>query len=121
MLPYEKFEAWHRCHELVLAVYRATARWPRTELYGLTSQARRAAVSAPANLAEGSAKRGIPEFRRYLNISLGSLLELAYLLRLSRDLGLLSQDEWTELDGLRNRAGQLTWRLYESLGKAARR
>ena len=78
MKPYRRFDAWRACHELVLAVYKITTKFPQSELYGLTSQTRRAAMSAPLNIAEGSAKRGPREFRRYLDIALGSLSELSY-------------------------------------------
>ena len=81
----------------------------------MTSQARRAAFSAAANIAEGSAKRGSPEFRRFLDIAIGSLAELAFILRLARDLEYLTNDSWNRLDELRRRAGFLTWRLYRSL------
>ena len=121
MMPYERFEAWKACHELALAVYRATRSFPREELYGLTSQARRAAFSGPANIAEGSAKRGSAEFGRYLDITIGSLSELAYGLRLSRDLGLLSEDQWEEIDSVRDKASRLTWRLYERVRGSKRR
>ena len=115
MAPYERFAAWRECHALVLEVYRATRSFPKEELYGLTSQARRAAFSAAANIVEGSAKRGSLEFRRFLDISLGSLTELGYTLRVSRELGLLTEELWGRLDGLQNRARFLTWRLYESV------
>lgn len=62
MLPYDKLTAWKISYELVLATYRATETFPRHELYGLVSQACRAAFSAAANIAEGSAKRGPKEF-----------------------------------------------------------
>jgi four helix bundle protein len=78
---YERLLAWQECHRLVLEVYRVTQTFPRHELYGLTSQARRAAVSAAVNIVEGSAKKGPAEFRRFLDISLGSLSELAYLMQ----------------------------------------
>ncbi len=58
MAVYERFKAWEVCHQLSLAVYQATRSWPREELFGLTAQARRAAHSAAANIAEGSAKKG---------------------------------------------------------------
>ena len=109
MMPYERFRAWRACDELTVAVYRATATFPRHELYGLTSQARRAAFSAAANIAEGSAKRGPREFRRYLDIAIGSLSELAYTLRLSSKLEYLTTEEWRELDALRAGASRLTW------------
>ena len=117
MAPYERFAAWRECHALALKVYRATRGFPKDELYGLTSQARRAAFSAAANIVEGSAKRGSMEFRRFLDVSLGSLTELGYTLRVSRELGLLTEEYWAELDDLQNRARFLTWKLYESVSK----
>ena len=115
MVPYERFDAWKVAHQLALEVYTATERWPGTERFGLTAQIRRAALSAPTNIAEGSAKRGPRELRRYLDIALGSLSEVSYLLRFSRDRGILEPERFLQLDALRNRAGQLTWRLYASL------
>jgi four helix bundle protein len=103
------------CHELALTVYRITSRWPSREQYGLTSQARRAAYSAAANIAEGSAKRGNREFCRFLNISLGSISELSYALLLARDLGYLEPEEWGATEALRDHAGRLTWGLYRSI------
>jgi len=119
MLSHERFQAWKLCHQLVLEVYRSTAGWPSQERYGLTAQIRRAAVSAAANIAEGAAKRGSREFRRYLDIALGSLAEASCLLMLARDLGFLSTQEWEILDELRKRAGGLTWRLAKSLQQIA--
>ena len=83
---YQRLNAWRACHELLLAVYRASHSWPATETYGLTSQARRAAFSAAANIAEGCGKRGPAAFRRFLDISLGSLSELSYTLLVAREL-----------------------------------
>jgi len=121
MLAHERLEAWKLCHELVIAVYDATKSFPKHELYGLTSQARRAAFSAAVNIAEGSAKRGATEFRRFIDISIGSLAELAYILRLTRDLKILSENEWKRLEALRGRAGFMTWRLYQAIMQSARR
>jgi len=118
MVPYERFDAWKIAHQLALQLYAVTERWPTNERYGLTAQVPRAALSAPTNIAEGSAKRGPRELRRYLDIALGSLSELSYLLRFSRDRGILSEEAFREIDELRNRAGQLTWRLYESMTRA---
>jgi four helix bundle protein len=115
MATYERFKAWQASHQLAIEVYRASDRWPRHELFGLTAQARRAAHSIAANIAEGSAKRGSREFQRYLNISLGSLSELSYTLRLARDVGILPSDEWTTLDHQLEQAGGLVWLLYRSL------
>lgn len=113
MHPYENLEAWKCCHELALAVYDATRSFPPEERYGLVSQTRRVAFSAPAAIAEGGAKRGSREFRRYLDVALGSLSELSYTLLLSRDLELISKDKWERLDALQTKAGRLTWGLYK--------
>jgi four helix bundle protein len=120
MMPYERFEAWKSSHQLVMAIYRATKAFPKEELYGLTSQMRRAACSAAANIAEGSAKRGSAEFRRYLDIALGSLSELSYTILLARELGLLNPDEGERLAELRAQAGRVTWGLYETVARRAR-
>jgi four helix bundle protein len=121
MKPYERLEAWHEAHRLVLLVYRKTRSFPTEERYGLTSQLRRAAFSVAANLVEGSAKRGPREFRRFLDIAIGSIAELTYTFRLARDLELISEEELTELETQRDRAGRLTWGLYSALSRAAAR
>jgi len=115
MMPYERLRAWKACDDLTVAVYKATKKFPRDELYGLTSQARRAAFSAGANIAEGSAKRGSREFRRYLDISIGSLSEVAYALHVAKRLEYLSLEEWQAIDRLRSSASKLTWHLCQSL------
>ena len=120
MMPYERLLAWKRSHELTLLVYRLTSQWPKHELYGLTAQARRAAMSIPLNIAEGSAKRGSREFRRYLDIALGSLSETAYCFHLAKDLEYASDEEWKALEELRAETGLLTWRLYSSVKKSTR-
>jgi len=81
----------------------------------LTAQIRRAASAVATNLAEGAAKRGPREFRRYTDIALGSIAEVAYLLLLAKDLGILTEAEFARLDDLRKRTGGLTWRLARAL------
>lgn len=98
---------------MVLAIYRLTAEWPAREQYGLTSQA----FSAAANIAEGSAKRGIREFRRFLDIALGSIAELTYILMLARDLGYVRPEVWGEIEAMRDHAGRLTWGLYRAIDR----
>ena len=115
MMPYERLHAWKACDDLTVAVYKTTEGFPRHELYGLTSQARRAAFSSAANIAEGSAKRGPREFRRYLDISIGSLSEVAYVLHVAKRLEYLSVEEWQKLDRLRADASKLTWHLCKSM------
>jgi four helix bundle protein len=108
MMPYEKFEAWRVTHRLALEVYRITATWPASERYILTAQTRRAALSVPTNIAEGAAKRAVREFRRYLDTSLGSLSELFYLLRFSKDCRVLDEEDYTALEEMRSQAGVVT-------------
>ncbi|MCL4866031.1 MAG: four helix bundle protein [Gemmatimonadales bacterium] len=114
---YEELKAWQACHELAVELHATTKSWPFREALYLIDQTRRAAFSAAANIAEGSAKRGEKEFRRYLDISLGSLSELCYALRLARDLKLLTTAKWGELEALRDHAGQLTWGLYRAVSR----
>ena len=95
MAPYEKLVAWRECHQLALAVYGATKSFPVDERYGLTSQIRRAAFSAAANIVEGSSRRTAREFRRFLDIALGSLTEVGYALRFAHEAGILAAVEWS--------------------------
>jgi len=119
--PYERFQAWGACHQLVLEIFRLTVHWPREARYGLTGQARRAALSAAANICEGSARRGSREFRRFLDLSVGSLSELSYYLRVAGDLGYLTRSDFTEIEIHRDHASRLTWGLYEAVARRARR
>jgi four helix bundle protein len=94
--PAQKFQdlvVWQKSHQLTLRVYRLTAAFPKHELYGLTSQMRRAAVSVAANIAEGFKKRGRPDKARVMNIAQSSLEELRYYFILSRDLEYLATSE----------------------------
>ena len=83
---------WQKSHALVLDVYKLTQRLPKEELFGLISQMRRAAVSIPANIAEGFKRRGKPDKARHLNIAQGSLEELQYYFILCADLSYLPAD-----------------------------
>jgi four helix bundle protein len=84
---FEDVTVWKKAHGWVLAIYRFTEAFPKHETFGLTSQLRRAAVSVPANFAEGFKKRGKSDKARFYNIAQGSLEECRYYLILSRDLG----------------------------------
>jgi four helix bundle protein len=84
---HHNLESWQQALNLVKSVYSSTSTFPKSELYGLTSQMRRAAVSIPSNIAEGAARESTPEFLRFLYISRGSLAELETQLLISRDLG----------------------------------
>ena len=87
-----KLKVVTRSHALVLDIYRATESFPRHELYGLTSQIRRAAQSVPMNLVEGAKRRSQVEYARFINIAQASLAEVQYQLRLAQDLGFISTE-----------------------------
>ena len=97
MRDFRELQVWHKAHALTLDVYRATKSFPKDELYGLTSQIRRAAVSIGANVAEGSGKNSKADFGRFLQIALGSASELEYELLLSRDLGYVVPEIYQQL------------------------
>ena len=84
---------WQKAHQFVLSVYKASENFPKREMYGLTSQFRRAAVSIPANIAEGFRKKGKPDKFRFMNIAQGSLEECRYYLILAQDLEYLDTSE----------------------------
>ena len=91
MRDFRQLKVWEKAHKLTLAIYHATATFPQQELFGLTSQLRRAAVSIPANIAEGCGRSGEPELARFLRIALGSASELEYHIVLSTDLCYLNK------------------------------
>jgi four helix bundle protein len=91
-------KVWERSHHLALVVYTATRAFPKEELYGLTSQIRRACASIPANIAEGCGRSGSAELARFLHIALGSASELDYHLLLARDLQFLTSTTHQELE-----------------------
>ncbi len=78
---------WQKAHQFVLSIYRLSDNFPKNEMYGLTSQFRRAAVSIPANIAEGFKKKTNPDKAKYMNIAQGSAEECRYYLILAKDLG----------------------------------
>ena len=102
---------WQKAHQLVLSIYQCTEAFPKKEIYGLTSQFRRAAISVAANIAEGFRKTGKPDKCRYMNISQGSLEECRYYLILSRDLG------YSDIQGLMYQLEEVS-KLLEAYSKA---
>jgi four helix bundle protein len=94
MRDYEDLEVWQKAHSLTLRLYRTTEEFPRTELFGLTSQIRRAAGSIGANLAEGCGRWGDVELARFVQIAMGSASELQNHLRLARDLAFLREPDY---------------------------
>ena len=108
---FEDLIVWRKAHDFVLAVDGATAAFPRQETYGLVSQMRRAAVSIPANIAEGFRRRGRPDKVRFMNTAQGSLEETRYYLLLAHDLG------YAETHDLRNALDEVG-RLLDAYAKS---
>jgi four helix bundle protein len=94
---FQDLVVWRKAHQLALCVYGVTSDFPPSERYGLTQQFRKAAVSIPANIAEGFKRRGRGDKARFLNIAQGSLEECRYYIILARDLGYLPDSEPSEL------------------------
>ena len=117
MQRFTDLRVWKRSHAFVLGVYRLSARFPAEERFGIQSQLRRAAVSIPANIAEGSKRDAQLEYAHFLNIAEASLAETEYLLLLSRDLGYA---EPSLTDELRTEADAVA-RMLNSLRAAVRK
>ncbi len=99
MKDFRKLKVWQKSHRLTLATYKATATFPREEIYGLTNQIRRSCASISANIAEGCGRSGEIELARFLQIGMGSASELEYHLLLAHDLGFLKTSTYEQLNG----------------------
>ena len=115
MMTYEKLDAWKVSHELVLAVWRATEKWSGPDGECLRDELRSVALLAPAKLANGSGRLTRKSFQRCVDLSLGYLIELAYLLQRGEEMGLLTGVRRRELDAVRGRAVFYTTKLFVSL------
>jgi four helix bundle protein len=94
---FHELKVWQKAHQLTLSIYQVTTTFPRTEMYGLTSQLRRSCSSIPANLAEGCGRRGDADFGRFCSIAMGSASELEYHLLLARDLKMIRPEDYEDL------------------------
>jgi four helix bundle protein len=97
MQDFRKLVVWQKSHQLTLDIYKVTRTFPNEELYGLTSQTRRAAASIPTNIAEGCGRKGGADLARFLDIALGSACELDYHFILASDLNYLSKTDFSRL------------------------
>ncbi|HEU5336968.1 MAG TPA: four helix bundle protein [Terriglobales bacterium] len=107
MRGYRDLIVWQKAMELVTSVYEATSAFPRHELYGLTGQIRRAAVSVPSNLAEGHGRASRREFHQFISQARGSLMEVETQLEIARNLGYLSSADAAELLAKASRVGRM--------------
>ena len=113
----DKLIVWQQSHQLVLKIYEITKGFPNSELFGLTSQIRRAAVSVPSNIVEGKARGFDKEYKRFLMMARGSLEEVKYQLLLAKDLKYIDISEYEAITGLTNEVGKLLNGLIRKLGR----
>ena len=109
------YDVFKLSHQMVLKIYAATKTFPTDEKFALVSQLRRAAYSVPMNLVEGGARHGQGEFRRFVNIAIGSCAEVDYQLQLCRDLTYLSSEQYSDLLESYERIGKMLNRLMAKL------
>ena len=112
---FRDLQVWQRSIESTVAIYRLTQNFPREEVYGLTSQIRRSAVSVPSNIAEGQGRLATGEFRQFLGIARGSNFELQTQLEIARALGLGNSKLIDEAESLSHPVGKMIYALLESL------
>ena len=98
MRDFKKYEIWQLSHAFRLKIYSSTSLFPKDEMYGITSQIRRASSSIPTNISEGCGRNSDKEFNQYLNIALGSASETEYLIILSRDLNYIDRETFEILE-----------------------
>ena len=110
-----KLIVWQKAHELVLKIYEMTKDFPRDELFGLTSQIRRASVSVPSNIVEGKARGSNKEYKRFLLMARGSLEEVKYQMLLAKDLNYINEDIYKEVYLIMDEVGRLLGGLIKSL------
>jgi four helix bundle protein len=102
-----KLIVWQKAHELVLKIYEVTKEFPKDELFGLTSQIRRAAVSIPSNIVEGKARGSNKEYKRFLLIARGSHEEVKYQLLLAKDLKYIDDTSYKQVSNMMGEVGRL--------------
>ena len=121
MGDFTKLAVWKKAHELALSIYQETSGWPKHELFGLTSQARRAAVSIPANIAEGCGRNSDAELAKHARQSMGSGSELSYHLILAHDLGYMANARRNELQAALSEVRRMLASLERVSATAAER
>ncbi|MEK7624409.1 MAG: four helix bundle protein [Patescibacteria group bacterium] len=104
---YKRLKVYQEAHKLVKEIYIITEKFPKSELFGLISQMRRCVVSIVANILEGQARSGLKEFRQFLYIANGSLVELEYYLELSSDLKYITKEQYEKMENQRIIVGSL--------------
>ncbi len=114
MANYRNLIVWQKAHKLVLLIYRLTDRFPKHEQFVLTTQLKRAVLSIPTNIVEGYNRKSKKEFIHFIDIALGSIAEVEYLLEFAVDLGYIDRTCINEVKGLIEEVGKLLWGIQKS-------
>lgn len=112
---WKSLDVWKLADELAYKIYMGTRNFPKEEIYGITSQLRRAALSVPTNIVEGYSRKGDKELAHFINISLGSMAETKYLFYFAHRLGYLPDSEYNEISSGYEALGKKLWRFYEKV------
>jgi four helix bundle protein len=115
LASYRELKVWQRAIELSVAIYKLTSDFPREELYGLTSQLRRAAVSVASNVAEGYGRGSKGEFRQFVGIARGSTSELQTQLVIAKELGFGKAIQLQTAEGIADETGKMFWALLKKI------
>jgi len=118
MRDFKKYDIWHLSHSLTLEIYKTTSIFPKEELFGITSQIRRAVSSIPTNISEGCGRNSDKEFNQFLNIALGSANETEYLLILSKDLNYIENSVFENLNQKTNEIKSKIYNLKKALSNS---
>ena len=125
MRDYKKYDIWKLCHLLTLEVYKITESFPKEEIFGLTSQIRRASSSIGINIVEGCGRGSDEDFKRFLRNASGSAFEVEYILLLSKDLNYISEEKFIELtpkaEELKIKISKLILKIEEDINKKKNR
>ena len=113
---FDKLLVWQRAHLLVLKIYEVTNSFPKEEIWGLTSQIRRAAVSVPSNIVEGKARGSRKDFKRFLLVARGSLEEVKYQSLLAKELKYMNEEQYEEITVMIEDVGRLLGGMIRKVG-----
>lgn len=115
IVSYRDLLIWQKSMDLIVNIYKVSAKFPKEEIYGLTAQIRRASISVPSNIAEGYGRRSTGDYKRFLNMALGSLFEFQTQLEVSKRLNYLGENEFEPLNELSNEIERMTNSLISKL------
>jgi len=121
MPPYKDLKAWEHARRLAIECAKAARRFPDYEQDGLADQLRRAGYSVPINIAEGSAKKGSRDYKRFLDVAAGSLAEIETILGIANELGYITPADYARIETIATETGKTLYGLLRKIGTAAQK